>query len=288
MRRTVVAVFALLLTVSGCTQSGREAATPALWEVTGPNGERGWLFGTIHALPAPVSWQSEKVEHALAKSDRLVLEIDNADDPAALAEVFTRLGRTSGQPDIEQRVPTEARPQLKRLLDKTGLTEQRFDNVETWAVAITLSQAAAKDMDSRHGIDREIMRAAAGKPITELEGAETQLRIFDSLPEKEQADLLAGVARDASDGVMQDRLSRAWASGNMAVIEAETKSGLLADPELRAALLVDRNVRWANTLADMLKSGAKPLVAVGAAHMAGPEGLPALLAARGFTVTRVQ
>lgn len=288
MRRAIGAAFALLLAVSACTQPAPQAVTPALWEVTGPGGEQGWLFGTIHALPGPVAWRSKKIERALAESDRLVLEIDNADDPAALAKVFARLSRTPGQLPVEQRVPAASRPQLERLLEKSGLSGQRFDDVETWAVAITLSQAAAKDMDSRHGIDRAIMHAVPDKPIVELEGAETQLRIFDSLPEKEQADLLAGVVRDAGDGAMQGRLSTAWESGDMAAIEAETKSGLLTDPELRAALLVDRNAQWADKLAAMLKSGARPVVAVGAAHMAGPDGLPALLAARGFTVTRIQ
>ena len=288
MRRAFAAAFALLLVLSGCSKPEPEVVTPALWEVTGPDGERGWLFGTIHALPAPVAWRSEKIEAALAGSDRLVLEIDNADDPAALAEVFTRLSRTPGQPSVEQRVPAASRAQLEHLLDRHGLAGRRFDDVETWAVAITLSQAAAKDMDSRHGIDRDIMKAAGDKPVVELEGAETQLRIFDGLPEKEQADLLAGIVRDAGDDTMQIRLGTAWKRGDMAAIEAETEGGLLADPELRAALLVDRNRRWADTIAAMLKNRARPLVAVGAAHMAGPDGLPALLAARGFTVTRIQ
>jgi uncharacterized protein len=288
MMRHIGAALALLLALGGCNQPEPETVKPALWEVTGPAGEQGWLFGTIHALPAPVEWRSPKVKTALIGSDRLVLEIKNADDPAALAEIFARLAHTPGQPPIDQRVPAETRQPLDRLLAKGGLAGRRFDNVETWAVAITLSQAASKEMDSRHGIDREITRAAAGKPITELEGAETQLRIFDSLPEKEQRDLLAAIVQEAGDDTMQDRLGKAWSSGDMAAIEAETHTGLLADPELRAALLVDRNADWADKVAAMLKTGSRPLVAVGAAHMAGPDGLPALLAARGYTVTRIQ
>lgn len=288
MRHAIAAAAALLLTLAGCNRPAPEAVTPALWEVTGTSGERGWLFGTIHALPEPVEWRSAAVDAALQGADRLVLEINNPDDPAALAQIFTRLAHTPGQPPIDERISPEARQSLERLLAKSGLAGRRFDNVETWAVAITLAQAANPEIESRYGIDREVMRAAAGKPIIELEGAENQLRIFDGLPEKEQRDLLAGVVEEAGDDAMQGRLGKAWSSGDMAAIEAETHTGLLADPELRAALLVDRNALWAEKLAAMLKTGVKPLVAVGAAHMAGPDGLPALLAARGYTVTRIQ
>jgi len=74
----------------------------------------------------------------------------------------------------------------------------------------------------------------------------------------------------------------------LATLEREMAGGILADPELRQALLTARNRAWTERVAALLAQGRRPLVAVGAAHMLGSEGLPALLAARGYTVRRIQ
>jgi len=74
----------------------------------------------------------------------------------------------------------------------------------------------------------------------------------------------------------------------MEALARETHRGMLADKELRDILLVRRNAAWAERVAAMMRAGQRPFVAAGAAHMAGPEGLPALLAGRGCTVRRVQ
>jgi len=53
-------------------------------------------------------------------------------------------------------------------------------------------------------------------------------------------------------------------------------------------LLTARNRAWLPKIEQLLQSHEDPFVAVGAGHMLGEEGLPALLAERGYTVRRIQ
>ena len=143
--------------------------------------------------------------------------------------------------------------------------------------------------DPANGVDRALLRRFAGRPIRELEGAPRQLGIFDTLPESDQRDLLSAVVLEGKEGADESaELARTWRSGDMDRLALENNQGLLADPELRAALLVKRNEDWAAQLDKLLPEAPPALVAVGAAHMAGAEGLPNLMRQRGYTVTRVQ
>lgn len=281
------ALAAVLLTLGACAAEP-QAVRPALWEVIGPKGERGWLFGTIHALPDPVAWRSPAVDAALSGSDRLVLEIANSSDAAAIGQVFTALAESPQLPPLLERVPAAKRKSIAAALDEQGLDADDFDRTETWGVALTLSRTANRKAQGSFGMEQELARAARGKIVVPLTNAEAQLRQFDSLPDSEQVDLLAAVVEETRATAGAERLARAWATGDLTALEAETGAGLLADPELREALMLAPNRDWAGKVEALLVSGRRPLVAVGAAHMVGPQGLPALLSTQGFTVRRLQ
>ncbi|HEY2480597.1 MAG TPA: TraB/GumN family protein, partial [Caulobacteraceae bacterium] len=55
-------------------------------------------------------------------------------------------------------------------------------------------------------------------------------------------------------------------------------------PQLYQRLVVDRNRRWADRLAERMGSRGRIVVVVGIGHLVGPDGLPALLRARGLAV----
>jgi uncharacterized protein YbaP (TraB family) len=283
--RRALAALALAL-LAGCGEPARDwpAPSPALWEVSGPGGAHGWLFGTIHSLPEGARWRTAPVDRALDQASVLVLEIANLDDADAARREFERLATTPGLPPLSHRVPASGRPTLAALLDRAGMADGDFPRTETWAAAILLANRA-RGRDPATGVDRELM---AGAP--RIEGLETfaeQYRTFDALPPSEQADLLLALAAEADDRA-DDRQVEQWLTGDLAGLERESAAGVLADPELREALQTARNKRWAERIVQLLASRERPFVAVGEAHMFGEDNLPGLLAARGYTVRRIQ
>lgn len=284
MRRLVALLLALAL--AGCSRP--EPARPAMWEVTGPGGGKMWLFGTIHTLPREADWRSPVVSRALDQADILVLEIAAIDDEKAMRSVFEKLAHSPGLPPITARVSPALRPALDKLLRENNMDPAQFADTETWAAALMLAGMANKDGNPGNGVDRAIAESVPGLPRAELEGTEAQLSIFDRLPEDDQRVMLDAALKEDPAEASPEQLAAAWRKGDVDTIAREMQTGFMADPTIRKALFTDRNTAWDAKLESMLRAGKRPFVAVGAAHLAGPEGLPAILAAHGWKVVRVQ
>lgn len=285
LRNTLLALVAFL--IASCGQIGEDDPSPILYEVSTPEGGvEGWLFGTIHALPDGTEWRTETLNTVLVEADTLIVEIADLEDAEYLAKTFAQLSRSDGLPDIGNRVEPDYRPALFTMIDKAGFSPSDFATLETWAVALTLAQVNATG-DPDNGVDRALIQDFHKGSISEFEGAAVQLAIFDQLPEAEQQDLLEGVLEE-SKAEDPTRLRDAWLAGDVDVLEEATRTGIMADPELREAILTGRNNAWLDQLLVVLKQDEKPLVAVGTAHLLGPDGLPKLLESRGYTVKRIQ
>jgi len=277
------------LALAGCAPRAARV-NPALWLVEGPLGERAWLLGTIHALPRPVDWRTAPIERALRSADSLVLEVARIDDNAGMAKIFAALAKGSGQPVLSERLPPELRGALRRKLAEDAITPGSLDSYDTWAAALIIEQVESRidRQDPANGIDRALAASFRGR-IIEFEGAPAQLAIFDRLPETDQRALLIAALKAGPSHTEQSRmLAEAWARGDINQIATVAEANFAGQPGLRRALLVERNQSWINRLLALMAAGSRPFVAVGAAHMAGADGLPALLTTRGFKVTRIE
>lgn len=285
--------FAALALATACgeraAQPPEQATYPALWEITREDGAvEGWLFGTVHALPDDIPWRSPQLEQVIADADMLVVEVRDLGDGAKLSALFEELAFDRPEGPIRTRIREDLRDEFDELLVKAKVRRSYFDPMESWAAALALAQVA-QEGQSENGADRALIEAFDGRDVVELEGARSQLSMFDSLPRAEQRNLLNAVLEEAAaHGRDPRRLSRLWREGDTDELQRLTQSGMLADPELRQALLIDRNIVWATRIENLLSASDQPLIAVGAGHLLGDDGLPALLRASGYVVTRVE
>lgn len=258
-------------------------ASPPLFAIADDEGNvRGWLLGTIHALPDDTQWSTPQIERALDKADRLIVEVSDPGGPDAGA-AFAALARTDGLAPLRERIDPDLDDELQLATGRIGAASRDWSSTETWAAALMLAQSQSTGK-RENGVDLALIEQFDANAIDELEGARGQLEIFDTLAPAQQRDLLESVLRDVDTAPARGaRLREAWRRGDMEALDAATRTGFLARPDLREVLLARRNRAWIDPIVERLESDARPFVAVGAAHLVGADGLIALLAKRGFT-----
>jgi hypothetical protein len=270
-----------------------KAASPAMWKIADEDTTI-YLFGTIHLLPRDTKWRSPAFDQAAAGSDTLVVEtmIDESNPAATIGELF-KLAVADGLPPLSERVKPDKKAALASAIAKSGLPPQSFDKLETWAAAFLLLGVQFKDLglDPGSGVESALKKQfeAGGKQIGQLETNAEQLGFFDRLSEDAQRKFLTAVLEDTA--AMKPQFSGmldAWSRGDVKGIADSFNSDLADSPELKDALLVQRNNNWARWVKGRLDQPGTVLVAVGAGHLAGDQSVLAVLEGQGMKITRVQ
>ncbi|KEO91384.1 hypothetical protein EH31_01600 [Erythrobacter longus] len=289
------ALVLLLLAIAACSEEQKTdevepypPPNPLFYELANADGEvEGWLLGTIHALPEGVSWRTAQIDRVVEEADFLAVEVASLGKGDTVRQAFLELSQSPGLRPIEDRVAPDLRPDLDAMVARLNTSRAILRSSEDWAAAIMLAQVDAPG-DPQYGVDRALIAQFSDREVIGFETARTQLGIFDQLAPQDQRELLEGTVEDwAASKANPERLLRAWLSGDEKTLEAATIEGIMADPELRDALLVQRNSSWMAQLAPKLNEMPRPLIAVGAAHLVGPDGLVTMLKAQGYTVRRL-
>ena len=274
-------------------QAADAKQAPALWSVSDAD-TTVYLFGTIHLLPENYQWQTPALRTAVRNSQELVVEtkIDEK-NPQALAATMMQMAVSPGLPPIADRVPPDKRAALETAIAKSGVPRAAFDRIETWAAAFMLLGNQFRDMGLKNleGVEPVLKAAFTGdnKPIGELETNAEQLGFFDRLPEKAQRALLVGAVETPADTKADfDGMLSAWQRGDVKSIARTFNHDLAASPELRDALLRQRNANWKRWIEQRMQTPGSVMIAVGAGHLAGSDSVIDLLQRDGLKVRRIQ
>jgi uncharacterized protein YbaP (TraB family) len=180
---------------------------------------------------------------------------------------------------------------VKRRAEQTGMPMMAIQRMKPWLVAITLMAPTLQNagFTPELGVDRHFYDRAqtSGMKVQGLETLAYQLDRFDQMSPKLQEEMLKSTIEDLDKEVAGIKdMAKAWGTGDVVAMEKMMLDGLKQSPELYTLLLVERNNNWMPHVEACVKQNSGCFIVVGAAHLVGPDGLPAMLAKKGYRVTQ--
>ena len=298
------AALAAALAAFGCAGGGRARAappaatwaTPLFWHAQSPGGGGFYLLGSVHIRAVDAPAFGPEIEQAYRRSDAVVVEVDVSHVTPADVESHTqRYATLPPHLRLDALLAPETRKLLARYVESRGLPADPIQRFKPWFVAqlILVTELEAAGYDAALGVDRGFIDQASGeKTIVGLETIASQLAVLDGLsPEIQELMLKDTLLRIDELAGTTAKLMDAWSRGDEAGLEQQIFEPLEETPEFEAyydALIWQRNVSMAARLVELARDGQTRFVVLGAGHMLGAKGIPALLVAQGFVVERVR
>ena len=263
-----------------------------LWRISGKGTTRpSWLFGTMHILCASDARLTDSLKAAIASCDEVYFEINLSDMSDMLNSIkYMRMNDDKKLSDLLK--PDEYTRVKNYFARHSSLLP--FSMLERFKPMLIsgLIEEQGLDCQTTDGMELMIMQqlhsSTEKKPVNGLETAAFQAGLFDSIPYEQQAKELVNYIDSADENKKATRqLAELYIHQDLDSI------GQLSDKDdpgmsgYMDLLLYNRNRKWAREL-DTLLPGKSLLIAVGAAHLPGKEGVIELLRREGYTVDPIK
>lgn len=277
---------------------GANGAMPLFWRVDASRGATLYVLGSVHLGPAD-GWQFPPAIHrAFEHANAIAVEVDPTEmHQQAQQMLVARYGMLPPGVSLEQLLSPETWAILQQRAEQAGLPLDAVERMQPWLVTNLLLVAASRQLgwSPRGGVDATFIGAAGDRSIVSLESAEFQLSLLAGLPpEIQELSLRDTLGRfdDVSDYLTH--LVGAWRVGDEDALEAFFFESYEEDPAFEPffeILIFRRNQSMAERLRVLLDAeqhdGESVFVVIGAGHVIGPQGVPAILAGWGYPVTRL-
>ena len=283
LKQLLIAMNGLLLMSTSMLVTATEKGL--FWQMTSPTGQVSYLFGTIHTDDNRVTDFSAPVLDALKKVDLFVMETQPNSNPANF------MLKTGSLKDML----TEAElDKVRALADFHVMHMEQALRMKPWLLAVVFSQAKPQ---TPYAQDNLLMRGAEdfGKPVEGLETSQEHFGVIDDFSIEDQLIMLRAALKmtEAQKEKDFERLIAVYLtedSDALLTLDADlTGAGLpkVLWERLRTKLLDERNALMAKRSIALAKQQSV-FVAVGAAHLAGDNGLIDAFKKAGYKLSPLQ
>jgi uncharacterized protein YbaP (TraB family) len=288
-------VFAGLITTSFLSSPnpgnpGAQDAHTLLWKISGKNLKNpSYLFGTMHILCTDDAHLSDSLKGVIARCSEVYLEIDLSDMGGMMAAM--KAMQMKDDKKLSDYLTQSQYARVKEYFEKhTSMLP--FSMLERFKPLLISSVIEEQDLDCKttDGMEMLILNQAKGKDkkIRGLETAAFQAGLFDSIPYERQAKELINFLDSMEQYKQQTQeLIDTYRKQDLQKIDELTKSGDGNMEEYEDLLIYARNRKWVDSL-KVLMPEKSLLIAVGAGHLPGDQGLISLLSRAGYSVSPVK
>lgn len=269
-----------------------------IWQVEGADIQTSYVFGTMHVDDKKVMELPPAVETAFGAAQVVALEVAGDLDDWDKEAYRERLKLPEGQ-TLEDLIGKRSFGILTWHMKRSMMRPK--NNIKPWVFWQYMGGQSWGFIDydylepSGHEmvLDAWLEHRAKndGKRVAGLETGEEHFDIYDKIPLEQQVDLLKLTLDQYSDNKPHVPKLKLYLDGELGIFDALWREYLSWLPPETAQtidrrLIVDRNRIMVERMLPLMRDEIA-FVAVGAAHMAGEEGILNLLQQRGYTVTRL-
>ena len=271
-------------------------AAGQLYRVT-HEGKTSYLYGTIHVGRDGAYPLDAVASRALLDSKALVIELDIREDKA-FQLALARHGRYPDGDSVQNHLTPAALQKTVDALARAGIPLASVQHYKPWLIANLLvgAELDRNGYQRSQAVEYALLAAAQkqDKTVRELESADYQLSLFDSLDEHQQEQYLLENLTDLDDGDSLKRsaaLIEAWRAADDTGIQAAWRTATTGDSIsagfMNRVLLGKRNPEMAANIERIMQQDQVAFVGVGLLHLVGDDGLPQLLKRRGYDVEQL-
>lgn len=264
------------------------------------------VIGTMHLGDGRMHRVMRQLRPLILSSDLVFLEqlpTNTPDTPQDLIETFQHQFVMPRGKRLDQLLPAKSWEAVSLQARNMGIKREVAPFLQPWVYSMRLrsSTCGPRGLTSPRGLDERIRRFSLKRaiPLAALEQPGDGLRAFSGRPIKDQLRLLDLNLRNSfsdndlavtrREAYFDENLTEGWILSSWKRTEAAGKDSALLrrlDAQLNQRLHDQRNKAWMPVLRSRQEKTI--LVAVGAAHLPGRNGILNLLRRQGYSLSRAQ